>query len=121
LRYALEQAPYEERLLELAERSGGPPPQAIQDKPTLEHGLDLYWDAYQDLQGERGDMGGPIRWSAIILWAQVHELDSRQTLDLVSYIQGLDAFHRDWMDKNRAKVQAQKDAASGTPKTRGKR
>ena len=74
-------------------REGMPLPQSIQNAPELWFGLELYLNAFFDLNTERSSgMGvGPIPWSAIDRYAERHGFDDEQRTDLQYHIRALDA------------------------------
>ena len=85
LLYALEQGPTEATILKQCERMGREIPAAIQNKPWLMPGLELFYVAFRDLHTCRGGMGdGPIPWTAIEQYcdALVVEGDQRRRLHL---------------------------------------
>lgn len=70
-----------------------PLPKRIANAPELWLGLELFYDAFWDLNSCR-DLGavgfGPIPWSAVKDYAQTFELDSEQFQDLYYYIRRMD-------------------------------
>lgn len=50
---------------------------ALNERPQLETGLDVFLKAYQDLQYDRpmGMALGPIPWFSIVRWAELHYLN----------------------------------------------
>jgi hypothetical protein len=61
-------------LLEL--QQSGVQVKALENRPILLPGLDVYLKAYVDLSFDRpiGMSVGPIPWSSIIKWCQLHEI-----------------------------------------------
>ena len=68
-------------------------------------GLELYWDAFQELNTCRaGGMGlSPIPWLAMIEYARTYDLDEDQTDDLVFFIREMDNAFMKWFEKHGSK------------------
>lgn len=86
------QAPIEQTIIKQCLRLGHPLPKRIQDAPQLQLGLELFYDAFWDLNGCRTfGMGmGPIPWTAIKDFAQAFEFDEEQFDDLYYYVRRMD-------------------------------
>lgn len=71
---------------------GQPLPDRIANAPELITGLELYLQAFFDLDCERSHGMGLTRipWSSIKDYAIAFDFDSRQTEDLFYYIRALD-------------------------------
>lgn len=81
-------------------------PDAIENAPELQPGLELYWDAFFDLNSCRTHGMGTITeipWSAIDAYARRYEIEGFLFDRLVAYISAMDAsylkFLRDKVDK----------------------
>ena len=76
----------------LAYRLGQPLPERIANAPELHLGLELYLQAYFDLDSERSNgMGvGRIFWTSIADYAKAFDLDEDQTDDLFYFIRAMD-------------------------------
>lgn len=70
-----------------------PIPKAIQNAPTLALGLELFYEAFQELSSSRtiGWSEGPIQRSEISLWARDIELSKDLTDELHFYIREMDS------------------------------
>ncbi|MCP4897720.1 MAG: hypothetical protein GY906_12170 [bacterium] len=88
----LEQGPMEQRIIKQCLRSRKPFPEKIANAPALALGLDLYWDAFQDLNTCRtsGFGAGPIPWSVILDYSRKYEFDEEQEEDLFYFIRVMD-------------------------------
>jgi len=78
-----------------AQRQGLPIPDAIANAPELQIGLQLYLDAFFDLDSERSHAFGVTRipWSSIKNYAEQWQFDEQQTEDLLFFIKRMDASH----------------------------
>lgn len=89
-------APIEKNLLRQAKRFGEPIPDRIRNKPRLGMGLDIFLDAFFDLEHERTFLVGaaiqalPIPWQSINKYAEVHELTGDLYDDMLYFIRALD-------------------------------
>lgn len=74
-------------------REGRPLPERIQNAPQLHLGLQLYYDAFFELNTCRTvGMGlGPIPWTAVIDYARAFEFDDEQTDSLIYFVREMDA------------------------------
>lgn len=93
--YLLELGPIEQNIAKQAMRSGQPIPDRIANAPELEVGLQLYIQAFFDLDSERshGMAPTPIPWTSIAQYARAFEFDEEQTEDLFFHVRRLDAEH----------------------------
>jgi hypothetical protein len=67
--------------MEIAEQQGATP-RALQNRPQLQPGLELYLNAFLELQTERpiGMTAGPIPWGSIIRWAEFNAVEDVDVL-----------------------------------------
>lgn len=88
----LDLSPHESSIAKQAMRAGQPLPDRIANAPELENGLQLYLQAFFDLDSERSHVQGPtaIPWTAIADYAKCFEFDEEQTEDLFYFIRRLD-------------------------------
>lgn len=94
--YSLEQGETAEFLTKMAIRLGQPIPDRIANAPALLHGLDVYLNAFHELDSERMNTGmsiGRIPWSKCILYADINDFDERQTRALVAHVRRLDTIY----------------------------
>jgi hypothetical protein len=71
----------------------------VQKQPTLMTGLDFYFNAYQELLTERGEMG-VIPWSSIIRWAEYNNCDHVDRL--MKYIRAMESVQRQKENERRS-------------------
>ena len=73
-------------------RDGSPLPKRIANAPTISMGLELYWNAFMELNSCRnsGWSSGPIPWTAILDYSKAYEFDEIQTMDLFFYTRSMD-------------------------------
>lgn len=90
--YLLEHAPHEKAIATQAMRFGHPIPERIANAPELPAGLQLYLQAFFELDSERSELA-PIPWSSIVQYAKAYELDEEQTQDLIDIIRKVDSAH----------------------------
>lgn len=85
----------ERSLVRQAIRSGKAIPDRIANAPELQIGLQLYLQAFFDLDSERSHSSSlsPIPWTSIKQYATAIELDERQTDELFYFIKKLDKVH----------------------------
>lgn len=105
----LEHGADEERRIEQAERAGVPIPDVILNKPELYVGLQLYLDAFFELDSERNHGQGvmAIPLSRVRDYANAHEFDEEQTADLIYFIRIMDTDHlKRLTEKHKAAVEA---------------
>lgn len=78
----------EEQLTAQMERDGVKPVGRIAEKPKLPTGLQLYYEAFFDLDTERNHGMGlaSIPWSAIVHYGQYYELDIDELLYFVRVV-----------------------------------
>ena len=102
-----ELGPHEQTIAKQAMRSGQPLPDRIANAPELETGLQLYLQAFFDLDSERSHANGltAIPWSSIAAYANYFNFDEEQREDLMFFIRHLDSEH---LKKLEAKEKAAK-------------
>lgn len=88
-------------MVQQAVRSGCPIPERVLQAPTLQRGLQLYLQAFFDLDAERsrGMSVGRIPWSAIVRYAEHLDLDEDQTDSLIYFLGAMDAEHLKRLNK----------------------
>ena len=69
-----------------------PFPQAIANAPDLWMGLELFFGAFLDLDGDRpsGWTMRPIPWAVIIDYAQAYNIVDEQREDLLYFVRAMD-------------------------------
>ena len=93
--YLLELGPIEQNIAKQAMRAGQPIPDRIANAPELEMGLQLYLQAFFDLDCERSHAMAPtaISWTSVQDYAKAFEFDEEQTEDLHFFIRRMDSEH----------------------------
>lgn len=80
---------------------------ALETRPVLAPGLDVYINAYQELGYDR-PMGlslGPIPWSSIIKWCEVHEINDINDIDtLIRYLRKLEQVDAEIAERKKGKT-----------------
>lgn len=96
---------HEEKLIEQMVRDGAPLPDHIQNAPTLTNGLQLYYNAFQDLSSCRaiGMSLGPIPWTALDQFCERYEIDGDQREDFFYHVSTLDEAYRGHLEKQAEK------------------
>lgn len=91
--YVLTYGSSEKTILNQARIGGQPIPDFIKNKPELYSGLEVYLQAYFDLDSERTHAYGPagIPTTSMLLYASAFNFDEEQTDDLVYFIRTMDA------------------------------
>ncbi|WQZ00291.1 tail chaperonin [Escherichia phage Shy] len=84
-------------------------PDRIANAPELELGLQLYLQAFFDLDSERSHSLGltPISWSSIIGYARAFEFDEEQTESLLFHIRRMDTEHLKRLESKQPKQSKQ--------------
>jgi hypothetical protein len=97
--------PIERNIAKQSLRSGAKLPDRIANAPELFFGLQLYLDAFFDLDSERSHGMGltPISWSSIKSYAVAYEFDEDQTESLLFLIRAMDHAHLKRLDKKQGK------------------
>lgn len=82
-----------QNIIKQAIRFDSPLPDGYENRPELFVGLELYFDAFYELASDRqiGMALGPIPWSSMMLFCQVHALDSLQRDLLVHHLTAMDS------------------------------
>ncbi len=95
----------EQNIAKQAIRSGQPLPDRIANAPELRLGLQLYLDAFFDLDSDRSHGFGPspIPWSSIKNYCEFYEFDFEQTEEAFFFIRRIDNAHLQRLDKNSKK------------------
>ena len=93
--YLLEIGPIEQSVAKQAMRAGQPMPERIANAPELQQGLQLYLQAFFDLDCERSHATAPtaIPWTCVQDYAKAFEFDEEQTEDLHFFIRRMDSEH----------------------------
>lgn len=93
--YLLDMAPIEQSIAKQAMRAGQPLPDRIANAPELNQGLQLYIQAFFDLDSERSHAWAPtaIPWTSMAAYAKAYELDEEQTEDMFYFVKQMDAEH----------------------------
>lgn len=98
-------APSEQNIAKQCYAIGQPLPERIANAPVLVMGLELYLQAFFDLDSQRSHGMGLTRipWTAIRDYAVAFEFDERQTEDLFYYIKMMDAANLKQLDEKMPK------------------
>jgi hypothetical protein len=93
--HTLELGAIEHNIAKQALMAGAPMPDRILNAPELKQGLELYFQAFLDLDGERDHSMGvsPIPWSKVKEYAEFYGFDEEQTEDLLFFIRRMDNAH----------------------------
>jgi hypothetical protein len=89
----------EKNLIKQARLMGQPIPDRIKNKPFLKTGLNLYFNAFLDLQSDRNDNGN-IPWTVKVTYARFYEFDEIQTENLIYFLSRMDEAYNKWSKKN---------------------
>lgn len=110
--YTLDVGAFEQTLIQQANAAGQPIPERIANAPRLMPGLDLYLNAFFDLDSERthGFSLSPIPWQSIYNYAKAWEFDKEQLEDLVYFVRKLDLAHLNRLRKKQEADNAKKPA-----------
>jgi hypothetical protein len=83
----------EQSIAKQAMRSGQPLPDRIANAPELRTGLELYLQAFFDLDSERSHATSPtaISWSSVRNYAETFEFDEEQTENIHYFIREMDS------------------------------
>lgn len=90
----------EKNLLKQAKQMNQPIPDRIKNKPVLKTGLNLYLDAFYDLQYD-GNEAGNIPWTVIVNYADRYEFSEVQTEMLIYFVRRLNECFNKWHNKKR--------------------
>lgn len=112
--YVLEMGLIEQGIAKQAIAAGNPLPDRIANAPELEEGLEVYFEAYFDLDTERHHGMGlmQIPWSSIQKYAEANQFDEEQTEELHAYIRQMD-------NANLARLGKKKGKPVGKPNAKG--
>ena len=99
--YTLDVGASEQTLIRQAQAAGRPIPDRIANAPRLMPGLDLYLNAFFDLDSERthGFSLSPIPWGSIFAYGSAYGFDKEQQDDLIYFVRKLDQAHLDRLAK----------------------
>lgn len=89
----MELGPVEQTIARQAVRNGQPIPDRILNAPELQLGLQLYLNAFFELESERTSNGygpSPIPWSSMAQYASVFEFTEELRDDLFFHIRAMD-------------------------------
>lgn len=100
--------PIEQTIIKQALRAGQPIPERIANAPELKPGMNLYLEAFLDLDSERGHAFGPERipLGKIFEYAIAYEFDEEQTEDLVYLVREMDKAHVSNLNRKEKSKQA---------------
>jgi hypothetical protein len=103
--YLLDMGPIERNIAQQAMRAGEGMPDRIANAPDLEAGLDLFIQAFFDLDTERshGFALTAIPYTSILNYARLHELDDETTQDMLFLIRRMDNAHLARLEKKTKK------------------
>lgn len=90
--YLFDIAPIERNVVQQLVREGLPVPDTFTSPPELRPGLELFLDAFFDLDSER-QSGTPIPWRAMRDYAIAYGFTEEQTNDLFFFVRALDEEH----------------------------
>lgn len=79
---------------------GKPIPERIANKPVLNPGLNLYLDAFFDLQHDKNE-ANKVPWTVIIKYAEIYEFSNIQTDYLIYFIRSLNNVYSKWINKKK--------------------
>lgn len=87
--------PIEQTIIKQALRAGNPIPDRIANAPELKPGLNLFLEAFLELDSERSHSFGPERipLTKIFEYANAYEFEQEQTEDLVYLVREMDKAH----------------------------
>ena len=105
LLYVLEMAPTEQHIAKQCYAIGQPLPDRIANAPELISGLEMYLQAFFDLDSERSHSMGLTRipWSSIKDYSLAFDLSVRQTEDLFYYIRAMDGANLQYLEERLSK------------------
>lgn len=115
----------EKGLIEAAVRFGAPLPDRILNAPELQHGLQIYVDAFNTLTRSRpmsqGGIGS-IPYSEISQYCRDHDIDGDEREETIFLIQQMDDAYCKWQaDHFKKKMEADRRAAQSASKGKGRR
>lgn len=69
-------------------------PEFLEKAPRLQPSLELWWNAFWDICGDRSGMGdGRILWTSAHLWARSHDLSQEQEFELHCHLKAMDTIY----------------------------
>jgi len=87
----------EQNIIDQCLRFNEPIPERIANKPELLKGLNVYLQAFLDLDSDR--LNEVISWSSIITYAGYYGFDFEQTEDLIFFVREMDTAYLKHMNK----------------------
>lgn len=86
---------HEQSIARQAMRFGQPIPDRIANAPELRIGLQLFLQAFFDLDSERTHVfsPSPIPWTSIKAYCEANELDEEETDDMFYFVKAMDEAH----------------------------
>jgi hypothetical protein len=101
----LEMGPVEQAIIRQARQAGHPIPARILNAPELREGLQLYLQAFFDLDSERSHATAPtaIPWSSVQYYASTYDFNEEQAEDLHFFIRRMDSEHLKRIDAKLSK------------------
>lgn len=103
--YFLEQGHIEQRIIQQCMQEGLPLPKRIENAPELENGLELFIQAFFELNTSRntGFDYGPIPWIVISDYCDRLEIDDEQREDVFYHIRALDSVYLEFVKSKKGK------------------
>lgn len=94
----------EQNIAMQAVRAGRPIPEKILNAPVLNLGLELFLNAYLDLDCERSHSFGPtpIPWTSVKQYCQFYDFDKELTNDVFYHVRKLDDFNLKRIEKKQS-------------------
>lgn len=107
--YSLKSSGSEAAIIKQALQAGEEIPENILNAPELFLGLQLYYEAFFDLNSERSHGMGltAIPWSRIKDYAVAYEFDEDQTENLFIYIRAMDNANITYLESKQPKKETQ--------------
>lgn len=95
--------PHEQTIAKQAIRAGQKIPARIANAPELNTGLELFINAFFDLDSERSHAFSisPIPWSKIKEYADAFEIEGEMREDLFYFVKSMDNDHLKRLEKNK--------------------
>ncbi len=103
--YTLEQVPVEQRIIRQCMHDGLPLPEKIKNAPQLGFGLNIFYDAYFNLETCRlnGMSMGRIPWTAVQNYCESKGFTEEQTASAQLYIKMMDTEYIKFSDSKNGK------------------
>ena len=79
-----------------------PVPDRIKNKPILGTGLQLYYDAFMDLQNDRNEAGF-IPWTVKTAYADRFKFNELQYENMIYFLNKLCGSYNEWLNKHKGK------------------